>query len=250
MKILRFKNTTEVFSPKKLLPNALASSCISSDKPHKRGIIFFSMTLLLFLFAANGALKADCPVDTSNPWISLTIFNNSYPMNLFFWGDCLFRFEVCYREEFDILTQTNKTVYYISKIWLDPTYNSEHCNVLDLNIMANYSQFIYLATSSLTHYLIMTAAFVPDEDCNAPPFYNLIRVGHPSCVTEPYKSCQHIRDDQGGYFAMVQTIRHCFEVPSHCYSYYKVCRNRPLVKIADGTEHFNTECISAGPVTV
>jgi len=259
MKILLNKNTTEVFSPKKLLPNALASSCISSNKPHKRGIIFFSMTLLLFMLAANGVLKADCPdllpwQNPNKPWQPFTFSALIYPHQSYYYtwehpNGCKFKFELCYRER-DI--QPNPNIlpllyeYYISKITI---LNPDDCEWDNLDLVYNYQEIIDGYIIRFGEYLRTTANLVVTH-CgagDANPFYNVIVMGYPSCVTEPY-NVERVGECGSGlpYFYTERVITSCatYSPDAICYSVYEYCwrsdyGNFVVIKKQDGSSGFH-----------
>ena len=263
MKILSNKNTTEVFSPKKLLPNAFAISCISSNKPHKRGIIFFSMTLLLFLLTANGVQAQPWEWDDPrnwncqdiglmpgqvNEWNPLTVLNHPVyrEQRRVRIGPCTFEFTICKRE-LDVQPVPRPIPplweYFICKITIPPIPENDGCDKDNLDIIRDFNTIVDAYIPTFADWLLGVARLHPTS-CSELSGHNIIRIGKPSCVTDPYVVTYFDADGNKSY----REITHCIDYDSDmiCFDRWKYCIAPggawTLTKVFDGSDGIAEHC--------
>ena len=249
MKILLNKNTTEVFNPKKLLPNALANSRISSNKPHKRGIILFAMTLLLFLLTANGVQAQppewNCPGKIPgqiNDWEPFTALEeHPFPAwRRVKFGNCWFEFKLCIRElDVQPVPKPNPPLweYFVCEIRIPDIPENEDCDVDDLDIIRNFNAIVEAYIPIFARWLVGQARLVMGP-CSGDMYDgNIVRIGRPTCVTDPYWFTEFSSIPTKSH----RTITHCVKYfpPLICWDIYEYCFDHEgravLLKKEDGS---------------
>jgi hypothetical protein len=198
-----------------------------------RGVILFAMTLLMFLFfTATDEVRANnngCPdplpgQGPDNRWEPYFV---PWPSDRMNYMNCRFVFTVC-RRKLEQQPPNYPTVilyeYYISKIEIDD--NIPGCTLDSVDLIFYYNKIVTAYIETFAFFLQSSANLVvgPCGVGDADIGHNIVRIGHPSCVTSPH----YVRNScpiQG--IEPIRTITSCRSFDPHaiCRSTYEYCYN-------------------------
>jgi hypothetical protein len=193
------------------------------------------LLLLFFLFNSNNLLMAECPTSPPGAWEPITYGGPPVTFKINYKG-CEITFEVCWTPNKPTWSPVPDPLLNIERMFYISTISiPEDCK---LNVPFEYGNIMDACMSQMfnwTSVWIFPSLF-PVPLCGDGQL-SYFMLGHPSCITDPFKECYYeytvSGNDKDGYIqiphkAYRQTFRNCkTSNDKSCWVLYSACWRTP-----------------------